>query len=552
MIDVIYIKNFKCFEEIFELKLNAGPNIIVGDNEQGKSTILEAVHLALTGFFRGKSIRNNLNQYMFNNEAVNNYLWSIKNKQPLPAPEILIEVYFKDDSFPETEGDNFVFNNEKSKAAGIYMKIALSELYKEEYELFIEEAMKSEEEEIYGLPIEYYDVTWRSFARKPMTGRSIPIRSALIDVGFSKFQNGSDMYISKIIKDILEPNELVGISQAFRKTNESFSNDKSMVEVNNKLSSLDTFTGKNISLSIDSGLRSTWQGSLITQLDDTPFDYAGKGAQAIIKTELALSSKVAEKASVILLEEPESHISHTRLNNLLSKINEKNKDKQFLITTHSSFVSNKLGLDNLILLDNKKTSTFLNLSETTQSFFQKVAGYDTLRMILCKKAILVEGDSDELVVQKAYLDMHGKLPIEDDVEVISVGTSFLRFLEIAEEIDSIVAVITDNDGSIEAIESKYSDYLNENQKDNITICYDKHEYSGDLIIGKNSYNYNTLEPLMLCENGLTNLNTIFGTGYDNEDKLRKYMKLNKTECALKLFETNEEIIYPEYIVRGIS
>lgn len=288
MIDAIYIKNFKCFEERFELKLNAGPNIIVGDNEQGKSTILEAVHLALTGFFRGKSIRNNLNQYIFNNEAVSNYILSIKNKQPLPAPEILIEIYFNNGLFPETEGDGFVLNNEKSKAEGVSIKIALSELYKEEYECFIEKAIKSTEEQIYGIPIEYYEVIWESFARKPMTGRSTPMRSALIDVGFSKFHNGSDMYISRIIKDTLDPGELVGVSQAFRKTKESFTNDKSMVEVNDKLNSFDTFTGKAISLSIDSGLRSTWQGSLITQLDDTPFDFVGKGAQAIVKTELAL------------------------------------------------------------------------------------------------------------------------------------------------------------------------------------------------------------------------------------------------------------------------
>lgn len=53
-------------------------------------------------------------------------------------------------------------------------------------------------------------------------------------------------------------------------------------------------------------------------------------------------------------------------------------------------------------------------------------------MILCKKAILVEGDSDELVIQKAYMLQHnGRLPIHDQVDVISVGTSFLRFLEIA-------------------------------------------------------------------------------------------------------------------------
>ena len=89
-------------------------------------------------------------------------------------------------------------------------------------------------------------------------------------------------------------------------------------------------------------------------------------------------------------------------------------------------------------------------------------------MILCKKAILVEGDSDELVVQRAYMDTHnGKLPIEDEIEVMSVGTSFLRFLEIAERLNISVKVVTDNDGDIPALEKKYSEYIGKNKKDNI-------------------------------------------------------------------------------------
>lgn len=107
--------------------------------------------------------------------------------------------------------------------------------------------------------------------------------------------------------------------------------------------------------------------------------------------------------------------------------------KQVFITTHSSFVANKLGLK-IILLENQNTMKFEDLSESTQDFFMKKPGYDTLRFLLCLKAILVEGDADELIVQRAYLDKYDKLPIEDEIDVISVGTTFLRFLEIAEKL----------------------------------------------------------------------------------------------------------------------
>ena len=66
-------------------------------------------------------------------------------------------------------------------------------------------------------------------------------------------------------------------------------------------------------------------------------------------------------------------------------------------------------------------------------------------------------------------------------------------------------------------------------------------------ISNSDYNYNTLEPKLLKANGLDKLNRIFGTAYTDEDDLRKFMKHNKTECGLKIFESSEQIEIPEYI-----
>lgn len=49
----VKIHNFKCYKD-FEITLEEGLNIIVGDNEAGKSTILEAINLALSGIIRQK------------------------------------------------------------------------------------------------------------------------------------------------------------------------------------------------------------------------------------------------------------------------------------------------------------------------------------------------------------------------------------------------------------------------------------------------------------------------------------------------------------------
>ena len=545
MIKRVVIENFKCISGRFELDFNEGINILVGNNEAGKSTILEAIHLALSGIFRGKLIKGNLSQYLFNYQVINKYLNDINNGGCSEAPYILIELYM-DDCSPELEGDMYTHENLKGKIYGISMKIALDEKYYEEYESLVKAG------DVMSLPIEYYDVQWYSFARKALTSRSVPIKSSFIDVGFSKFWNGSDIYISRIVQNILNMDEKTKVAQAFRRAKETFSKDPSISNINSKITGISKLSDKEIELSVDLGTRSTWDGNLITQLDKIPFDFIGKGEQAIIKTDLALSNKRSEASSIILIEEPECHISHTRLNQLLKSIKENYEDKQIILSTHSSFVSNKLGLDNLILLNQQKTVRFDKLE--SKDFFEKISGYDTLRFILSKKAILVEGDSDELIIQKAYMDNHeGRLPIEDGVEVISVGTSFLRFLEIAKYLDFDIKVVTDNDGDVKALEKKYKDYINKNKKVNIDICYDEEVYEGDLTTGKNDkrFNYNTLEPLLLKENSLEKLNLIFGTDYENENGLHIFMRNNKTSCALKIFSSKESIEYPGYIMRAI-
>ena len=336
---------------------------------------------------------------------------------------------------------------------------------------------------------------------------------------------------------------------------EVFMDEKAIQTINDKIKTAAKISDKDVKLSVDLSSKNAWETSLMTYLDDIPFHNIGKGEQCIVKTKLALGHKKSKEANIILLEEPENHLSHTKLNQLIQSIKENLDEKQILISTHSSFVANKLGLDSLILLHDSKTVKLQDLKSDTKNFFSHLSGYDTLRLILCKKAILVEGDSDELVIQKAYMIANGgKLPIENGIDVISVGTAFLRFLQVAEKLNKSVSVVTDNDGDVAAVQTKYADYLGVNAKTNITICYDTTVDSGTLVIGaKNKpFNYNTLEPKILKENGRANMNTILGTAYASEDDLHKYMQANKTECALKIFETAEEIKFPQYILNAIA
>lgn len=540
----IKIQNFKCFHGLFEVELNTGLNILVGNNEAGKSTILEAIHLALTGMYCGRNIRNELSQYLFNNETVANYIESVNAGKPIEPPTILIEIYFEGSIDPVFEGNGN--SDQLNKVEGLKFEIKYDHKYDDEYEkLIVQKNMLS-------LPIEYYEPSWTSFSRKTITVKSIPIKSAMIDSSNYRYQNGSDVYISRIVKDLLSPEEVTAVAQAHRNMKDSFIKDSSIEAINKRIQEESSIIDGTVSLSVDLGTKNAWENSLVTQLNNIPFGFIGKGAQCVLKTELALTHRQAQNAQIVLLEEPESHLSFAKLNQLISAIEKKYSEKQIVVSTHRSFVANKLGLNHLLLLANQKITKITELSSA--EFFKKIAGYDTLRLLLCEKAILVEGASDELVIQKAYMETHeGRLPIQDNIDVISVGTSFLRFLELASVLGIKVAVVTDNDGDIEALKTKFSDYLGNNQKPNIRICFDETIDTGDLKIGNRNYNYNTLEPKIIKANreDLELFNSLFKTQFDDVDDLRKYMKHHKTECAMAIYDTDKKVTFPDYILEAI-
>jgi len=543
-IEEIRIENFKCFKN-FDLKLNEGLNILVGDNEAGKSTILEAINLALTGLFNGRYLKNDLTQYLFNNDVISEYVKKTNNGELVDLPSVTIELTIAGEDLPKLEGDG---NAAGQKKMGISYKIGFNEKYKDEYQDLVKG------KNVITIPIEYYDIFWTTYARENITAISIPLKPAFIDSASNRYRNGSDVYISRIVKDILDEKDKVNISQAHRRMIDTFVGNESIIAINQKLKEKANISNKKVELSVELSSKNAWESSLITFFDDVPFHFIGKGEQCIVKTNLALSHDKNKEANVLLLEEPENHLSHTKLNQLINEIKERNSKKQIIISTHSSFVANKLGLESLILLsidENTKDRTKAKLSElsaTTQEYFEKLAGYDTLRLLLSKKTILVEGDSDELIVQKAFIDTNkGKLPIEECVEVISVGTSFLRFLEIADKIKKTIVVVTDNDGKPAAVKKKYANYLGDHAPKHVKICF-----SEDVALY-------SLEPQIVDANKdqLDLLRTVIDVkkeDYPNADSLIKYMEQtsNKTDCALSIFKTKEKINFPQYILDALK
>lgn len=272
----LLVENFKSFKERFEVEFTEGLNIVVGDNEAGKSTILEAINLALTGFYINRPLRGELNQYLFNEVSVRNYLDSLKGGAPESPPQILIELYLTDEE-PMLSGD---FNRDRIASSGIHVSIEFNEEYRAEYEALIAAG------ELKTLPIEYYHVIWKSFSRELITARSIPIKCAYIDSTSARYQNGSDVYIGRIVKDLLSPEEIVSVSQSHRQMKETFMGAPAIDAINKKITVASRITDKEIKISVELSSKNAWESGLMTYLNEIPFHFIGKGEQSIVKETL--------------------------------------------------------------------------------------------------------------------------------------------------------------------------------------------------------------------------------------------------------------------------
>lgn len=524
----LHIENYRCFET-FDIDFQKNVNIIVGNNETGKSTILEAINLCLSGLLHGRYLKNELTEYLFNATAVQNYLQAINEKKPIEPPHILLEVYLDSDDkndplLAELKGTG---NTEGGEHVGIRLEILFDERFQSEYGVFIED-------NISNLPIEYYTIQWSSFARdNSITARSIPLKPNMIDSSSTKYRNGSDFYISRIITGQLDDKEKIAITQAYRKLKTEFKDKDALQNINAKISEMAKISDKEVSISVNTADINAWENILITYFDNIPFQQIGEGEQCIVKTNLALSNVRKNSSNLILLEEPENHLSHTNLNVLLKNIEDAHLGKQLIVTTHSSFVANKLGLKNLLFLHNKKVLKFEELADDTQNYFSKLSGYDTLRLLLAQKCILVEGPSDELIIQKCFLDKYKTMPIESGIDVISVGLSAPRFLELAKKLNIKVAVVTDNDG---------------NYQKNITERYTEYNAFSNINIFSNKNNeQNTLEPSFIHCNAANEEKLKKVLEYQSDKDLSAYMQKHKTDWALKVFESDEVFNFPDYI-----
>jgi len=512
-IQKIRLQNFKRFG-IFECEFDSKLNIIIGDNEAGKTSILTAIDLVLSGS-RSKIESIGL-ENLFNIDIIQEYLASEKNYEDLP--KLCIELYLNEQDNPDLNGRN---NEDKKTSDGLKLICEPNDDLGSE----IKEVIKQTDA---NFPFEFYSITFKTFSGETFTGYRKFLRHILIDNTQTSNEYATKEYIRDIYhSNIKDATEKLKHDNEYRKHKEHF---KTTV-----LSELNKRTDE-----YHFGIRTSPRSNLETDLtileSNVSIENRGKGRQCFIKTDFALKKKQGD-LDVVLIEEPENHLSHVNMKKLVNKISESD-DKQVFIATHNDLISARLDLRKSILLNSNSISplTLQALPETTAKFFIKAPDNNILQFILSKKVILVEGDA-EYILMDAFFKKVLKMKLWDsDVHIISAGgTTFKRYLDIAKVLGLKTAVIRDNDGDHNTnCKDRYSEYVS----DNIQIFFDDN-------------NARSTFEIAFYEDNKSVCDALFAGGRKTLS-VQEYMLKNKADCAFELLDKKAaDVVTPSYIEKAL-
>ena len=514
-IERLVLSNFKKFDSL-ELEFDPELNVLIGDNEAGKSSVLLALELVMSGS-RSKVETIGI-ETLLNADAVKAFQAGPCSVERLP--KLFVEVYLSADKKPGLNGTN---NSKDLERDGLRMSFEPILDFSRD----IAEALK---EAPTNFPFEYYGVQFYTFAGDAYSSVKRHVRHLAIDSSRIDSEYAAREYTRSVFGMHADVGNRSKLESAYRQSKGEFKNGQ-LRELNEKL--------VDYKFGVRTSAKANLESDLVITEDEIPIESKGKGRQCFIKTEFALSKKGTEsRLDVLLLEEPENHLSYATMHQLIERIAQ-SANKQLFIATHSSLISNRLDLRKAILLGKRGQQARLNtLPADTAKFFMKAPDNNVLEFALSTKVILVEGDAEFILLEALYQKHSGSTLKRDGVHVISVGgTSFKRYLDLAKLLGVRTAVIRDNDG--------------DHQK-NCVDNYAEHAMPHARVFADTDSKQRTTFEICLYEDNKAVCDEVFRKPKRRLEPLA-YMLANKADAAFDLLLAKEaELVAPGYMQEAIK
>lgn len=517
----IEIFGYKKFEHLY-VEFNSKTNIIVGENESGKSTILEAISLVLNQWYRNadKSIIKEL----LNANNVNNF-YAAPSIEMLP--EIYIEIQF-DLSVEEPNARAFwgaVKRDIQTEAFGISFECRFD--VDEFGELLADEISAGK------IPFEYYKMSWKTFQGNSYNLLKRPLNSVFIDTSATEAWSSFNYFNKSLFNSkYSEPVKSKARNDFRQKVGEIIDTlGFEALEDNQRFG----ISSKKLILE-----------NLISVFDNNniPLESKGKGIESLIKTQISLD-KASSKVCTALIEEPENHLSFSTLLKMITEIENRASVCQIILTTHNNLIASRLNLKNILWLSQNRMITLTDVDDRIAEYFIKADNNNFLNMLLSKKVILVEGATEYILLPKLYSQYCKSTIEQDEVTIISCnGLSYKNYLHIAEKAGKKVAVITDNDKKQENI-----DYMNSFNADHVLqhifMASDVEEWTWEVCLYKiNTQMFNSIIDIQDGAEYRYN-----GVSYGKH--LGKMLN-NKVETAYQLLVSEESYEIPRYVKEAMQ
>lgn len=536
MIKKLRVQGFRILKE-FEWEPSDAVNILVGANSAGKSTVLDAIELVTKGSLNGARAANSLAPDWFNSEMVSEFFSKIHEGETPEIPRITISVVFADTpEMAAIRGCNGPLGA-KEDAPGLFLEVSLTEGLKAEFLAEVHSILENDYDRI--IPTEYYSCEWKSYKGEKLLRRPPCIISTRIDTRPEQHSRAVDSFAKRLLESELADGDIREISRQIRKARSEIDS-----KILSSVTVQKTKEGKKLGLQLDRSPRSDWKNSVVLERNGLPFAALGSADQ--IQSKCSIAIERASQESIMLIEEPECHLSHTSLRELLSLIETSlSKGQQAFVTTHSPYVLNRLGLNSMsMIVRGNSPKRIASVSDDTVRYFKKLSGFDTLRIVLAEKVVLVEGPTDEMVFNWAFNQLRGCSPEDRAIDVVEYGTRYKRALELAAAIDKEpVAALRDNDNKPiehwkEAVKSFESDRR-------------------QLLVGHESQG-RTIETQMIKANldNLPSLAKAVEAPSSDDKELEDFLLEHKAEWSLRLLEADksltDSLLPPGYIQEAVD
>jgi len=514
----VVLQGFKRFQHRIELNLEPDINVLLGDNEAGKSTILLAIDLILSA---SRSRIEHLGiDTLLPMSAVAKFMQGNRSLEHLP--HLHAELYLSDSGIHDFNGN---CNLKHQTCDGLKLECCIPD----ESTPAVRDLLRDCDA---PFPYEYYVPRFTTFSGAPYFGFRKHVRHLLVDSSRIDSDHAVREYTKTLFATHADSVERSRLESDYRRSKDAFEAEK-LQAVNDR--------ADGYAFGIRTSSRSNLETDLVIHEGGMPLELRGKGRQCQIKTAFALKRNTGDRGlDVLLLEEPENHLSHTATRQLVSSLNDA-AGRQVIVATHSSFLSARLDLRKAQLLATgaESPATLAAVREDTARFFMKAPDNHVLEFALSKKVILVEGDAEFILIEALYArHSEGRSLEADGVHVISVGgTCFKRYLELAIALGVRTAVIRDNDKDFQ--KTCVDNYADFSSAQHIRVFADSDNTRSTFEICL--YEDNT----DLCNQHLVAPRRKLST--------RDYMLSNKTDAALKLLEScSETLVAPQYIQDAIK